>query len=86
MTLVLNLSPSVIHDYLRDGIQVTKVGSFYSNYLRCPTRFDFRGALLFNANLIDLFIEEHHQSDFSNYAHDTVATYFWKLYQTWRSH
>ena len=34
MTLVLNLSPSVIHDYLRDGIQVTKVGSFHSKTLQ----------------------------------------------------
>ena len=43
----------VIHAYLNDRIQVTKVGSFYveefrssSNYLRCFTRFDCRPTVI----------------------------------------
>ena len=44
--------------------------------------------LLFNVNLIDLFLAEHYKSDFSNYADDTlpitVGVHFLKLYQTWR--
>ena len=67
----------VIHAYLNDRIQVTKVSSFYSEILQIiydvpqssilgPIR------LLFNVNLTDLLQEEHYKSGFSNYTDDTT--------------
>ena len=53
-------SLKVIHAYLNDRIQITKVGSFYKD------------SLLFNVNLIDLFLAEHYKSDLSNYADGTT--------------
>ena len=62
----------VIHAYLNNRIQVTKVGSFYSEILLYGVpQGSILGPLLFNANLIDLFLAEHYKSDFSIYADDT---------------
>ena len=65
----------VIHAYLNDRIQVTKVGSLYSEILQiiCGVpQGSILGPLLFNVNLIDLFLAEHYKSDFSNTANDTT--------------
>ena len=56
-------------------IQVTKVGSFYSEILQIiygVPQGSILGPLLFNVNLIDLFLAEHYKSDFSNYADDNT--------------
>ena len=74
MHLVFDLkSLKIIHAYLNDRIQVTKVGSFYIESLRIiydVPQGSILGPLLFNVNLIDLFLEEHYKSDFSNYGDD----------------
>ena len=65
----------VIHAYLNDRIQVTKVGSFYSEILQIiydVPQGSLLGPLLFNVNLIDLFLEEYCKLDYSNYADDTT--------------
>ena len=65
----------VIHAYLNDRIQVAKVGSFYSEILQIiygVPQSSILGPLLFNVNLMDLFLAEHYKSDFSNYADDTT--------------
>ena len=62
----------VILAYLNERIQVTKVGSFYSEILQIiygDPKGSILGPLLFNINLIDLFLPEHYKSDFSNYAY-----------------
>ena len=59
----------VIHAYLNDRIQVTKVGSFYSEILQIIYGVP---QVLFNVNLIDLFLAEHYKSDFSSYVYDTT--------------
>ena len=68
-------SLKVIHAYLNDRIQVTKVGSFYSEILQIiysvPQGLNLV-PLLFNVNLIDLFLAGHYKSDFSNYVDDTT--------------
>ena len=78
-----------MYAYLDNSVPVTKVGSYYCEIL--DIIFDVpRGSilepLLFNINIIDLFLIERYKSDFSSYADDTthiiVGTYFWKLYQT----
>ena len=81
----------VIHAYLNDMIQVTKVGSFYSEILQTiygVLQGSILGSLLFNVDLIDLFLAEHYKSEFSNYPDDTtsinVGAHFRKLFQTWR--
>ena len=64
-------SLKVIHVYLNDRFQVTKVGSFYSEILQIVygvPQGSILGPLLFHVNLIDLFLAEHYKSDFSNYA------------------
>ena len=68
-------SLKVIHAYLNDKIQVTKVGSFYSETLQIiygVPQGSILGPRLFTVNLIDLFLGEHYKSDFSNYANDTA--------------
>ena len=68
-------SLKVIHAYLNDRIQVTKVGSFYSEILQIiygVPQSSILGPLLFNVNLIDFYLVEHYNSDFSNYADDTT--------------
>ena len=65
----------VIHAYLNDKIQVTKVDSFYNEILQIiygAPQGSILGPLLFNVNLIDLFLAERYKSDFSNYADDTT--------------
>ena len=64
-----------IHAYLNDRVQVTKVSSFYSEILQIMygvPQGSILGPLLFNINLIDLFLAEHYKSDFSNYADNTT--------------
>ena len=64
-------SLKVIHAYLNDRIQTTKVGSFYSEILQIiygVPQGSILGPLLFNVNLIDHFLAEHYKLDFSNYA------------------
>ena len=59
----------VIHAYLNDRIQLTKVGSFYSEIVQIiydVSQGSILGPLLINVNLIDLFLAEHYKSDFSN--------------------
>ena len=68
-------SLKVIHVYLNERIQVTKVGSFYSEILQIiygVPQGSILGPLLFNVNLINLFLAEGYKSDFSNYADDTT--------------
>ena len=70
----------VIHAYLNDRIQVTKVGSFYSKILQIIYRVpqgSILPPLLFNVNLIDLFPAEYYKLDFSNYA-DGTTPYSWR--------
>ena len=65
----------IIHAYLNERIQVTKVGSFYSEILQIiygVPQGSILGPLLFNVNLINLFLAEDYKSDFSNYADDTT--------------
>ena len=65
----------VIHACLNNRIQVTKVGSFYSEILQiiCGVpQGSILGPLLFNVNLIDLFLAEYYIFDFSDYADDTT--------------
>ena len=79
----------VIHTYLNDRIQVTKVGSFHSDILQviCGVPLGLiLGPLLFNVNLIDLFLAEHYNSLIMQTTPllITVGPHFRKLYQTWR--
>ena len=76
----------LIHTYLNDRIQVTKVGSFlrvihaYLNDRIPATKvgsfysktLQIIGPLKFNLNLTDIFLTEHYKSDFSPYADDTT--------------
>ena len=65
----------VVHAYLNDRIEVTEVDSFYSEILQTiygVPQGSILGPLLFNVNLIDLFLAEHNRSDFSNYVDDTT--------------
>ena len=64
----------VMHAYLNNRVQVTKVGSYYSEILEIlfgVLQGSILGPLLFNINIIGLFIE-HYRSDFSSYADDTT--------------
>ena len=68
-------SLKVIHAYLNGRTQVTKLGSFYSEILQIiygVPQGSILGPLLFNVNLIDLFLAKHYKSDFSNYADNTA--------------
>ena len=68
-------SLKVIHAYLNDRVQVTKVGSFYSEILQIiygVPQGSILGPLLFNVNSIDIFLLEHYKSYLSNYADDTT--------------
>ena len=65
----------VIHAYLNERIQVTKVGSFYSEILHITygvPQGSILGPLLFNVSLINLFRADDYKSDFSNYTDDTT--------------
>ena len=66
----------VIHVYLNERIQVTKVGSFRSEILQIAhgvPQGSILGPLLFNVNLIAvILLVEDYESDFSNYADDTT--------------
>ena len=68
-------SLKVIHACLNDSIQVTKVGSFYSEILQIiygVPQGSILGLLLFNVNLMGFSLAEHYKSNFSNYADDTT--------------
>ena len=68
-------SLKIIHAYLDDTVQVTRVGSFYRKILQIiygVPQGSILGSLLFNVSLIDLFLAEHYKLDFSNYTNDTT--------------
>ena len=76
-------SLKVIHAYLNDRIQVTKVGSFYSEILQIiygVPQGSILDPLLFNANLIDLFLAGHYKSEFPNYTDDTTPYNCWSTF------
>ena len=67
--------PRVMYAYLNNRVQATKVGFCYSETLDIifgVSQGSILGPLLFNINIIDLFLIEHYRSDFSNYADDTT--------------
>ena len=73
----------VIHAYLNDGIQVTKVSSFYSEIRQIiygVPQGSILDPLLFNANLIDLFLAGHYKSEFPNYTDDTTPYNCWSTF------
>ena len=72
-----------IHAYLNDRIQVTKVGSFYSEILQIiygVSQDSILGPLLFNINLMDLLLAKNYKSDFSNYTEDTTPYNCWSTF------
>ena len=73
----------LIHTYLNDRIQVTKADSFYSEILQIiygAPQGSTLGPLLYNVDLIYLFLVEHYKSDFSCYADDTTAHNCWSTF------
>ena len=72
-----------LHAYLNDSIQVTKVGSFYSEILQIiygVSQDLILGPLLFNINLMDLLLAKNYKSDFSNYTEDTTPYNCWSTF------
>ena len=78
--IVLNMI-SLLRNYMilvlttNNRVQVTKVGSYYSEILDIifgDPQGSILGPLLFNVNITDLFLIEHYRSDFSSYADDTT--------------
>ena len=64
-----------MYAYLNNRVQATKVGFCYSETLDIifgVSQGSILGPLLFNINIIDLFLIEHYRADFSNYADDTT--------------
>ena len=69
------ISLRVIYAYLNNRVQVTKNGSYYKEILDIifgVPQGSILGPLLFNLNIIDLFLIEHYRTDFSSYADDTT--------------
>ena len=71
------------------GFQVTKVDSYYSEILDIifgVSQGSILGSLLFNINLVDLFLIGHYKSDFEimqmTPPHIVLVIHFWRLYQT----
>ena len=65
----------VMYTYLNDSVQVTKVDFYYSEILEIifvVPQGSILGPLLFNINIIHLFLIEHYGSNFSNYADGTT--------------
>ena len=65
----------VIYVYFNNRVQVTKVGSYYSEILDIifgVPQGSILGPLLFNIKIIDRFLIEHYRSDFSSYADRTT--------------
>ena len=66
----------VMQAYLNNRVQVTKVDSCYSEILDIifgVPQGSILDSLLFNINIIDLFLIEHYRSDYSSYADDTTT-------------
>ena len=73
----------VMYAYLNNRVQVTKVGSYYSEVLDIIFGFPQSSILVplsFNINIIDLFLIEHYRSDFSSYADDTTPYNCWNTF------
>ena len=73
----------VMYTYLDNRAQFTTVGSYYSEILDIifvVPQGSILGPLLFNISIIDLFLIEHHRSDFSSYADDTTPYNCWNTF------
>ena len=78
-----------MYEYLNNRVQVTKVDSYYSEILDIifgVSQGSILGSLLFNINLVDLFLIGHYKSDFEimqmTPPHIVLVIHFWRLYQT----
>ena len=64
-----------VNVYLSNKVQATKVSSFYSEILGIilgAPQASILCQLLFNTNIIDIFLIEQYKTDFSKYANDTT--------------
>ena len=80
-------SMRLINTYLRNRVQLTKVGSFYSEIVIITfgvSQNSILGSLLFNIHVIDISLIEQYKSNFTVMKitpyHIIMRPDFWKLY------